>query len=303
MKGATVLRPRHARRRAIVTSSAPPVPSGKVVERVSRFDAEQRYYAYVPASGGDKAPVFVTVHGLSRNAREHARLLAPMCEAHGAVLVAPLFTEEHARDYQRLGREGKGVRADVALEAILEEVSFLTGADTAPIHLFGFSGGAQFAHRFAMAWPQRVARAAIASSGWYTFPDGERRYPYGTRRSRELPDVRFDPEEFLQVPITVFVGDRDTTAEDLRATPKVNEQQGLHRLERAQNWVRAMQDLARAHQLESRVTFEAIAGGDHSFTNLMQTCGLGERVFAALFGLPLSHTRAEHNGNGNGIGS
>lgn len=272
------------------------LPTQQVIQVISRFDREQRYFVYIPSSGGAKAPVFVTVHGLSRNAREHAELLAPHCEELGAVLIAPLFTAEESRDYQRLGRVGRGGRADLILESILEEVSLSTGADVTSIHLFGFSGGAQFAHRFTMARPHRVARAVIASAGWYTFPDAERRYPYGIRASRDLPDVRFDPEEFLRVPITVIVGDQDVTTEDLRKSDRLNEQQGMDRVERARNWVRAMNDAAHAHHLDPLVSFEAIPGGDHTFATLVQTGGLGSRVFAALFEAPVTPGSNGHRG-------
>ena len=278
------------------TASRQLLPRKQVLHLDSRLDPGQDYFVYVPSSGGDKAPVFVTVHGISRNVEEHANLFASHCEDLGVVLVAPFFREDRSSDYQRLGRVGRGLRADFALESILEEIALMTGAATASIHLFGFSGGAQFAHRYTMAHPHRVARAVIASAGWYTFPDGRTRYPYGIRASRDLPDVRFDPEEFLQVPITVIVGDRDTTDVDLRSTKRVNRQQGTTRLERALNWVNAMHDAARAHHLDPLVTFEPIPGGDHSFGDLMRTGGLGDRVFAALFGDAVPRAQGNEHG-------
>ncbi len=286
--------PRHETPPPIEMGTRESLPTKQVLHLVSRFDPAQHFFAYVPSSGGDKAPVFVTVHGLSRNAREHATLFSAQCEELGVVLVAPRFSEEESRDYQRLGRAGRGTRADIVLDSILEETSMITGASTGPIHLFGFSGGAQFAHRYAMAHPHRVARAVIASSGWYTFPDGKKRYPYGIRKSRDLVDVRFDPEEFLQVPMTVMVGDEDTSNVDLRSTKRVIRQQGVTRIERGQNWVAAMHAAAHAHHLEPRVSFESIPGGDHSFSTLMRTKGLGDRVIAALFQDPVAHSP---NGN------
>ena len=260
------------------------LPRKRVLRFVTQDDSGQQYFVYVPSSGGDQAPLFVAVHGISRNGYEHACLFSTYCEELGAVLVAPQFAEEQAGDYQRLGRVGHGPRSDAALDSILEECAWLTGAATDRIHLFGFSGGAQFAHRYTMAHPHRVARAVIAAAGWYTFPTTRKRFPYGIRRSRDLPHVRFDPVEFLRVPITVMVGDRDTTSVDLRCTERVNRQQGTSRVERARNWVEAMRASARAHRLDPQVCFESIPGGDHSFTNLMQSGGLGERVFTALFG-------------------
>lgn len=287
---------RAVRRRSVGALARKQVlPVGQVREMASKHDSSQRYFAYVPRRGGREAPLFVTVHGVSGNALEHAQMFAPFCEQVGAVLVAPWFRGEGARDYQRLGREGKGARADRGLEILLEEVRDLSGAAPGPLRMFGFSGGAQFAHRFAMAHPQRVARLAVASAGWYTFPSRKRRYPYGVAHSRQLPDVRIDLEEFLHIPVTVFVGEQDTSHVDLRRSRRVIRQQGEHRLERARNWVRALQRAARAHQMESRVTFEPIPG-DHSFAELMQVGGLGARVFAALFGSPAP--TASRNGDG-----
>lgn len=255
----------------------------QVLRRVLQEDPEQEYFVYVPSAGGQGSPLFVAVHGVARNASEQARLFAPYAERLGVVLVAPAFSGDQHDDYQRLGREGRGARADLALDAIVEEIAWLTGAAVGQIHLFGYSGGAQFAHRYVMAYPQRVARAVIASAGWYTFPDPRHRFPYGIRPSRDLPRVRFDPEEFLRVPMAVLVGDLDTTDDGLRRTKRVDRQQGTTRVERAQNWVEAMRAAAEAHHLPCLVSLGMIAGGDHSFRDLMKTGQLGERVVAALF--------------------
>ena len=271
------------------------LPRGQVLRRAREDDPARQYFLRVPIAARPAAPVFVGVHGISRNGNEVANLFARHCDQVGAVLVAPYFSHGHSADYQRLGRTGRGPRADAALHAILEEVAWLTGASTARIHLFGFSGGAQFAHRYAMAHPQRVARAVVAASGWYTFPDSRTRFPYGIRSSRDLPGVRFDPEEFLRVPITVIVGDRDTSSEDLRSTRRAS-RQGADRVERARNWVEAMRAAARACRYDPVVTLDLIPGGDHSFASLMESGGLGERVFAALFGA--SSPPAAGNGRG-----
>src|SRR5262245_32847657 len=274
-------------------SGAETLPGGPVVRVETTDHARRPYYLYIPSRGGEGAPLFIAVHGLSRNVVEHATLFAGYCERFGAVLVAPHFDEQQGNDFQRLGRTGHGTRSDHALDTIVEDVVHRTGAVAAPVHLFGFSGGAQFCHRYTMAYPHRVAGAVLAAAGWYTFPDPLLKYPYGIRSTRGLPNVRFDPEEFLRVPMTVIVGDRDVAGEHLRSTEQVHQQQGRNRLERARNWVAAMQAAAAERRLESRVHLEVIPGGDHVFAGLMETRALGDRVFAALFG----------NGNGNGDGN
>jgi pimeloyl-ACP methyl ester carboxylesterase len=284
-------------------SRSEPLPN-RTILRVETTDGARRpYYLYIPGSGGEGAPLFVAVHGLSRNVVEHATLFAGYCERFGAVLIAPLFDEEQGNDFQRLGRTGRGPRSDHALDTIVEDAARRTGAAFAPIHLFGFSGGAQFCHRYAMAYPHRVAGAVLAAAGWYTFPDPRRKYPYGIRSTRNLPHVRFDPEEFLRIPMTVIVGEQDVTGEHLRSTEQVRKQQGETRLERARNWVSAMQAAAAKLRLESRIHLEVIPGGDHVFGGLMQTSALGDRVFAALFGNGNGNNNGNRNGSPSGNGS
>src|SRR4029077_13358351 len=94
------------------SASADALPRQQVLRRSLGSDPQQQYLLYLPARITPGAPVFVTVHGISRNVDEHATLFAPFAEARGVVLVAPAFTEADNEDYQRVGRGGRGVRAD-----------------------------------------------------------------------------------------------------------------------------------------------------------------------------------------------
>lgn len=264
----------------------------RLLRRVLRSDPGQQYLVYVPRSAGEQAPLFVSVHGASRNADQHARLLAAYCDTYGAVLVAPVFTAEQYPDYQRFGRLGRGKRADIALNMIVAEVAAMTGAAGEQFYLFGYSGGAQFAHRYLMANPHRVAAAVIAAAGWYTLPDPTRRFPHGTRLTKKLPEVRFDAEEFLSVPVTVIVGANDHTQQGLRRNARLDREQGVTRVERARTWVAAMQAAAASHHLESRVAYEEVESCDHSFKRSILRGGLGDKVFRALFGSQPARTLA-----------
>ena len=271
------------------------VPTRKVVHCVRQDGSAQSYYVYVPAAGGAGAPLFVVVHGISRNAQTQAYAFPELCERFGVVMAVPVFGVD-ARDYQRLGRSGRGPRADAALDAVVEEVAMRTGCKASTFYLFGFSGGAQFAHRYTLAHPHRVIRLVVVGSGWYTFPNPRARYPYGIRRNRELPGVRFDPEEFLRVPITVMVGEKDTETSNLRNTPRVNRQQGKTRVERAKRWVEAMREAAQTRGLEPLVTLETIPDGQHDFESLMKSGSLGERAFARLFDAPARAAKGSRRG-------
>jgi pimeloyl-ACP methyl ester carboxylesterase len=253
---------------------------GRVLFRRLAGDHGQHYFLYLPRSGSVNARVLVSVHGISRNAREHAEEFARLAERHGVVLVAPLFSADRFPGYQRLGR-----RADRVLESILAEVGRLTGAFTRRVYLFGFSGGGQFVHRYAMANPRRVRAYVLGAPGWYTFPDPEQRYPRGIAPDDSRTGPRFEPEEFLRVPATVVVGEHDGERDpSLRADPRIDRQQGLNRIERGRRWVQAMNLAARARGLVAPFRFELLPGAGHSFAQSAADRGLKERVFRALFG-------------------
>lgn len=259
---------------------------GRLLRRVLKSDPSQEYLLYIPKSLGAQPPLLVSVHGVSRNADEHLRLLSVYCDTWGVVLVVPIFGVEQHPDYQRLGRVGRGKRSDMALNMIVAEAAGVTRSSADRFHLFGFSGGAQFAHRYVMAHPHRIAAAVVASAGWYTMPDPTKRFPRGTRHSKNLPGVRFDAEEYLNVPIMVVVGARDDESKGLRRNPRLDREQGVSRVERARNFVAAMKAAAQAHHIESRVSYEEIEKCDHSFRRSILRSGLGDRIFDSMFGEP-----------------
>ncbi len=259
--------------------------AGVVLKRILGDATRQRYFLYVPQRGGANAPVFVTVHGISRNAREHAERFASFAERYGVVLIAPYFSKDRFPDYQRLGRMGKGERADLALDRIVDEVGRLTGAQTGKLFLFGYSGGAQFVHRYTLAHPERVAKVVLGAPGWYTFPDPSVKYPKGIAQAKSLPDVAFDPTDFLTIPTCVLVGERDMRQDvALNKSPKIARQQGVTRLERGEHWIAAMTRAAEAQGLKTSYTFHTLPRSRHSFTQSMRRGKMGEMVFDCLFG-------------------
>lgn len=258
--------------------------------RQLKSDPEQQYFLYVPPQSGSGRPVFVTVHGVSRNAEEHARRFKRLAKQYGVVLVAPLFPEAHFPDYQRLGQSGKGERPDRVLQAILDEVGNSTGANVDHVYLFGYSGGGQFVHRYAMAYPDRVAKVAVGAAGWYTFPDPAARFPRGLKTRTKSKGLRFEPEAFLKIPMAAFVGERDIRRglerPEMNQTNKVDAQQGSTRLERGHRWIEAMQAAAADRRLTTPYEYETLPRASHSFKASMKHGQLGQRVFDFLFGPP-----------------
>jgi pimeloyl-ACP methyl ester carboxylesterase len=271
--------------RAAASGGLAPITTGRIMARRLAQDPRQDYFLYVPPGAAEGAPTLVTVHGISRNAGEHIEGFQPLAEEHGVVLVAPVFPPDRFPDYQRLGKSGRGERPDRALGQILAEVAAATGADTNRLLLFGFSGGGQFAHRYAMAYPGRVAAVAIGAAGWYTFPDPLMRFPRGLKPHPGLGDLSFDAAEFLRIPMGVFVGERDVRrGAVLKQSNDLDEQQGATRLERGERWVAAMRAAAAAHALPTEYTFAVLPHAGHSFKRSMIRGGMGGLVFEFLLG-------------------
>lgn len=281
-----------------VTLAAPRrtrAPIGRVVQQSLPHQPQVEYFLYVPRTAPARdAPVAVSVHGIARNAVEHAFRFRDLAERAGCVLVAPLFRRDRFGQYQQLLPGGAGLqRADLALHAILDEVARTTGADAARPHLFGFSGGGQFVHRFAMAWPERVAGVVVGAAGWYTLPDPSLLYPLGVATARDSAELRLDPDRFLRLPAYVIVGARDVERDPaLRKSRRLDELQGRTRLERGRSWIEAMRAAAAERGLPAgRFGFRELPGADHSFTTAALRWGLGEQVFR-LFEFEALHASA-----------
>ncbi len=253
---------------------------GKLLRRVLKSEPVSEYLVYVPTTIAADAHVLVSVHGISHSSwHQQAEMLVSICERRGIVLLAPDFNAQQYPDYQRLGRKGRGHRADLYLHRCLQELNTLTEANTTHLLFFGHSGGAQFVHRYLMAYPHRVECAILSAPGWYTFPDPVLKFPYGIRSTSSLPGVIFNPEAYLKIPVTVLIGTKDTQqSKDLTSTDRINEQQGLTRIERAHNWVAAMQAQAKAYGIPSQVSIMELADTGHSLVDLRSEIALIESV-------------------------
>ncbi len=247
-------------------------------------DKATTYHFYRSSRPKSHVPLMVAVHGIRRQAKLQARLFAPFIESIGGALVAPVFSRKRYADYQRLGRHGLGQRSDLALKRILEEVNRMTGISTRSVVIFGYSGGGQFVHRFAMAYPRQIMRMAIAAPGWYTFPERRFRYPEGIGSCEDLPDVFLDPGRFLQIPTMVLVGEHDCTRDQhLNRSGKLDTSQGKNRIERARRWVRAMEAAAAQYNYETEIKFRIVPGCGHSFEECMTDGQMGRRVIDFLY--------------------
>ncbi|MDQ0220174.1 hypothetical protein ELQ35_11150 [Peribacillus cavernae] len=217
------------------------------------------YYMYKPENVNANTPILVSVHGISRNADEHVNFYVPYAKKMGFIVVSPLLDESTYPDYQTL-EQG----SDKKLISIIDDAKAQTGSKVSKINLSGSSGGAQFAHRFMMRYPEKVERLAVSAAGWYTFPDANRNYWQGLKYSSEVGTM--NPAEFLKVPSFVTVGELDNENEPTYNDDRdITEQQGAGRYERGKNWIKAMQTESKKYGYNTPYQFVGLPGVGHDF--------------------------------------
>ena len=254
---------------------APPT-NGKVFVRTPSGLNGFEYYIR-PSRQPDPGRILVAVHGISRRAGFMIRALANAADKHDYTLVAPLFNHGRYSDYQRLGRKGRGERADLAFLAMLEDVAQLLDFEFRP-HLLGFSGGAQFAHRFVSAHPDAVKSLVAAAAGWYTSPNPDLTFPHGTRRNKKLENVTFDFDALARTPTLVLIGDQDSRRDrSVRRNEAIDREQGLNRLERA-HWFHRQLSSERPFHTTPQHELQILPNTDHDFGRAVANGGLDERT-------------------------
>lgn len=229
-----------------------------------------------PTNPDPSLPPLVAVHGVYRDVKGMLDIITHRLPHGGRSVIAPVFDETSWHGYQRVLTER---RADHALLSLLKSINLPGVTDISSFDLLGYSGGAQFAHRFALLYPHLIHQLALCSAGWYTFPDNSP-YPYGLARPEKkmpgfTPLVRSNLSAFLRLPIEVFVGECDTDKDpNLRRGKSIDRQQGSDRVERATNWVKALNKAASDQGVTAQVKLRLLGGCGHDFRQCVFLGGL-----------------------------
>jgi len=189
-------------------------------EAPASFDARAVYVKAPSDVAGRTRPlqVVVALHGMGGEGEGFCQGFLGAAARNGWVVVAPTFKYRNWKDPATVAED------DVALTQ--ELARFIDGLTTrlgAPVEekvvLLGFSRGAQLAHRFALAYPERTRAVAAMSAGTYTVPfkrmlGADQRFPFGTadlasRLGRTIVG------DLSSIDFWVAVGADDTYAEDV----------------------------------------------------------------------------------------
>ena len=95
---------------------------------------------------------------------------AAFADKHRFAVVGPFFFGKVLEIMDGVSYHFPAAWSGRALDEILAKVAQKTSIHQDQIYLFGFSAGAQFAHRYALFRPRRVRAVAAHAAGQYTLP-------------------------------------------------------------------------------------------------------------------------------------
>lgn len=229
------------------------IGSGKQSYRPTFDGVRLTIYTYRPSCSNPS--ILFSLHGTSRNADDYRDHAIPRANAMCAVVIAPLFDSSRfpTDDYQRGGIVDSNDNLQQASEwttrfmpLIINWARTELGDANKPVWLFGHSAGGQFLSRVAayQDMPSGVQRYVVANPSTHVVgslgdPNVEDRPPYGFRN---FPNGEVELQEYLARPVTIYLGENDTDANDSSLGDPNNELgQGRHRRERGENvfgWAR-----------------------------------------------------------------
>lgn len=236
-----------------------------LIAGVSRLDGRFGYVACVPKDAGRPLQTLVVIHGSDFKHELMCRYFAALAEETGCVVLAPLFTPTGPANPDPDGfkflRSSFAAYDRVLLDMVAVAAEQL-GCARERFFLFGFSGGAQFAHRFLYVHPTRLHAASIAAPGMVTVIDPGRQAWVGTQGLGALCGNDLDLLAVQRVTVQLLVGSQDVKPHVGGAGQDVYNYAGANRVER-------LHTLLVNYQLHGiRVAHQEVAGAGHDFEPL-----------------------------------
>lgn len=204
-----------------MSASAVPRSAGRFhALRAVPLDPRMSWCGFTPS--GDVRATAVLVHGSDRDPVGTVAAFRDWAERSGVALVAPLFPGDVRGDGEMNGYKslvGDGVRYDLVLLDAVTRATETFDIPSGRFLLFGFSGGAQFAHRFALAHPARLSALSIAAPGNVSLIGSPHGWWPGVRDVREAIGVDLDMDALRSVPVHAVVGTADDGRDAIRVDP------------------------------------------------------------------------------------
>lgn len=235
--------------------------------------AAYKSYLYVPTRAQERQPlqVVIALHGMGGEGKSFGAGMIKEAERNGWVLVAPTIAYGDWHNPESVATED--IETTGRLIASIDELPARTSFALKPrVDIYGFSRGAQLAHRFAIFFPDRVDRVVAFSAGTYTLPDSfhsvlgggrpdSMLMPYGVADLQLRLGHPINPSRLRQVQFMIGVGAADNASADVPR--QWDEYLGKTRVERAREFTRALQ------RNGVRCTLQVYPAVGHELTQLM----------------------------------
>jgi len=236
-------------------------------------------FYHIPNGDVTSMPIVMSFHGATRDGADYRDYWINMANANNFMVFAPEFSSSN---YPGLGDnylmanifdDGDNPSPSTfnssdewtfsVLDPIFEFIKANISGSQQAYNAWGHSGGAQFLHRFVLYMPNSKLDIAVCSNaGWYTVPENTVNFPYGILNG-QLPDS--DVVSAFSKKLIVHLGqdDNDPNSPGLRHNTTVDNQQGLHRLERGQYFFNTSQTEAQTQNLTFNWEKHEVPNVDH----------------------------------------
>lgn len=244
----------------------------------TNLSTSMNVFFHIPNTDVVNMPVLFVFHGAGRDAREMRNAWISESNTKEFIVIAPEFTEQSfpgGNGYilgnvfvdsnnpspQTLNPESDWTFS--IIEPLFDRVKSLSGNASSQYDVYGFSAGAQFAHRLMMFKPNaRFNKVVSSAAGWYTVPDSSVSFPYGIANS---PLENLSLASFFSKSLRIQIGtlDNNPNAPSLRRNTTVD-QQGDNRYDRAYYLYNTSQNLAESLGLDINWDIIETPNNDHT---------------------------------------
>lgn len=236
-----------------------------------RLFKDSDLYIHLPPQVDQRQPlrVLFVLHGMGARGDAFAQSLIADADRNNWVIVAPTMA------FQDYMQPALVVEDDLKISQMLIDTlevlpTRLNLKLNRRVLVYGFSRGAQLAHRFALLHPERVSTVATMAAGSYTlpveYPKGDNvnplPFPYGVGDFKKNLGHPLDTTNFCKVSFWIAVGERDNHPGDVPRAfdPYV----GQNRIDRARAFANALSGLG----MDARLMIFPNTG--HEITNEMR---------------------------------
>ncbi|MEM7692621.1 MAG: alpha/beta hydrolase, partial [Pseudomonadota bacterium] len=174
------------------------------------------YCLFVPddyeEEGEERLQLMVLMHGTERGAAEYRDRMAEFATEHRCIVLAPLFAcnlagPDDLDNYKLI--EAEGLRFDLLLLEMVQEVNKKYRLIDERFLLHGFSGGGHFAHRFFYLHPHRLRGVSIGAPGVVTLLDEDLPWWTGVADLEQQFGITLNLDLMRAVPVQMVVGSAD----------------------------------------------------------------------------------------------